>query len=103
MAMLVGRVQPANGARRSAWSLLALLYAIVLATGPLLHHDISCELKSRTHCTSCISGVSGPGLAQASGPPAPLLPAAGFTTVSCEPLLADACARALKGRSPPTV
>jgi hypothetical protein len=99
--MSVSRVRPAGGAWRSAWSLAALLYVFVLATSPLLHHDISCELKSRTHCTTCVSGVSGPGLAQASEFPVLEWPRAGFVTATRDASTAAPCARALKGRSPP--
>jgi hypothetical protein len=101
MGMSVGRIRQPGLAWRSAWSFAALLYAIVLASSPLLHHDIACELKSRTHCTTCASGVSGPGLAQSSEPPAMPLPAVSALPVMGERAPTGACARALKGRSPP--
>jgi hypothetical protein len=34
------------------------LYALVVVAGPFLHHDPACHVKSRTHCTSCVAGVS---------------------------------------------
>ena len=45
-----------------ALALAVSTYALVLAAGPLLHHDLVCHLKSRTHCTSCVAGLSAPGL-----------------------------------------
>jgi hypothetical protein len=82
-------------------SLVASLYLFVLAVGPLLHHDLSCELKSRTHCVICVSGVSGPGLPQAAAPPIFDLPPAGPLPVTRAIQLADRGACPVPGRSPP--
>ena len=57
-----GRDRPAGKRLVSALALALLTYALVLAAGPLLHHDLACHLKSRTHCTSCVAGLSAPGL-----------------------------------------
>ena len=35
------------------------LYAFFLITAPFEHHDLSCELKTPQHCTSCTSSVLG--------------------------------------------
>jgi hypothetical protein len=99
--MSVGRARRVGGGWRSAWTLAALLYAITLAASPLLHHDISCELKSRTHCTTCVSGVAGPGLAHSSDPPALNLPRAGSIAAVHDVPAAAPRARSLNGRSPP--
>jgi hypothetical protein len=34
-------------------------YVVAAALLPLSHHDLACHLKSPTHCTTCIIGVSG--------------------------------------------
>lgn len=80
---------------------VSLIYAFVLAAGPLLHHDITCELKSRTHCVICVSGVSGPGLADASEPPALDLPRAGWLSAARTLYRSDPCTPTISGRSPP--
>ena len=51
---------PAGLRARQAVLLTAALglYALVVAIGPFLHHDLACHLKSRTHCTSCIVSAS---------------------------------------------
>ncbi len=48
--------------RRFASAVLAALaaYVLVLATGPVGHHDLRCHLKSTTHCTACVqASVAG--------------------------------------------
>ena len=52
---------------------LALLYAFVLIGAAFAHHDLDCELKSRTHCTSCVFSQGSAGIAAAL--PVPFLPA----------------------------
>ena len=42
---------------------LALLYAFVLIGAAFEHHDLDCELKSRTHCTSCVFSQGSAGVA----------------------------------------
>jgi hypothetical protein len=37
------------------------LYALILVVGPVLHHDLACHLKSRTHCTVCVVSITAPG------------------------------------------
>lgn len=37
-----------------------LLYAIVLAASPALHHDLICHLKTPTHCTACHASPVAP-------------------------------------------
>jgi hypothetical protein len=43
------------------------LYAFFLMTASFEHHDITCELKTPQHCTSCNSSLVG------SDPEAPVL------------------------------
>ena len=52
---------------------LALLYAFVLIGAAFAHHDLDCELKSRTHCTSCVFSQGSAGIAASL--PVPFLPA----------------------------
>ena len=35
------------------------IYAIFLVASPFEHHDLSCELKTPQHCTSCSSTQLG--------------------------------------------
>jgi hypothetical protein len=35
------------------------IYALFLITSPFEHHDLSCELKTPQHCTSCTSTQLG--------------------------------------------
>jgi hypothetical protein len=44
--------------RRLALAGLAL-YAVFLVASPFEHHDLSCELKTPQHCTSCTSTQLG--------------------------------------------
>jgi hypothetical protein len=50
-----------TGDRRSRFLRLigVSLYALVLALAPFEHHDLSCELKTPLHCTSCASSQLG--------------------------------------------
>lgn len=46
-----------------AWRSLRIIgvacYALFLVTAPFEHHDLSCELKTPQHCTSCASSQLG--------------------------------------------
>ena len=43
-----------------SWRLIGVaLYALFLITAPFEHHDLSCELKTPQHCTSCVSSQLG--------------------------------------------
>ena len=35
------------------------IYAVLLVASPFAHHDLSCELKTPQHCTSCTSTQLG--------------------------------------------
>ena len=47
-----------------------VIYAAFLVASPFEHHDLSCELKTPQHCTSCTSAQLG------SDPQTPLNPGA---------------------------
>jgi hypothetical protein len=61
---------------------LAILYAFVLVGAAFAHHDLDCELKSRTHCTSCVFSQGAAGVA--ASPPVPFLPAPHAVPVTIE-------------------
>ncbi len=101
MAMSAGRVRHVRSHWRSALPLALLTYALVLASGPFLHHDLSCELKSRTHCTTCVAGVAGPGLTPAADSLVPELPPAGAITARGGEPGAFTDQASINGRAPP--
>lgn len=86
---------------QSVLSLAALTYALVLTVSPLWHHDLACELKSRTHCTSCVSGVAGPGLESHAEPPAHQMVPADALPSSYAGRTARSFAGVIQGRAPP--
>ena len=73
-----------NRARRLKPGALALafLYALVLVGSAFAHHDLNCELKSRTHCTSCVFSQGSAGVAASL--PVPFLPTPDAVTVAAE-------------------
>jgi hypothetical protein len=50
---------------------LLALYALLVAVNPVLHDDLTCHLKSPTHCSAC---AASPSAVRLEGV-APLLPA----------------------------
>ena len=32
------------------------VYVVLVATLPLLHHDLACHIQSPSHCTTCLVG-----------------------------------------------
>lgn len=36
------------------------LYALLVISAPVLHHDFACHQKSPTHCVACVSSPSAP-------------------------------------------
>jgi hypothetical protein len=53
------------------------LYALFLIASPFEHHDLSCELKTPQHCTSCTSTQLGSDAPIAVAPGAAQLADAG--------------------------
>lgn len=101
MAMSAGRVRHVRRSTQSLLSLAALMYALVLMASPLWHHDLACELKSRTHCTSCVSGVAGPGLESHAEPPAHQMAPADALPSSCTGRTVRSFIGVTQGRAPP--
>ena len=69
-----------KGRRRLSgrWALVGMaIYALFLVASPFEHHDLSCELKTPQHCTSCTSSQLGSDTHVALAPGAAQLADAG--------------------------
>lgn len=77
------------------------LYAVVLVVAPLLHHDLACHLKSRTHCTACLSSVTASGPQEAAGLIAVDLRSSGALAFDGSSSVPRVSVASLVGRSPP--
>ena len=79
------------------------IYALFLVLSPFEHHDLSCELKTPQHCTSCSSTQLGSDTHVVPTPSAAQLADAGsaasFVTLDEGALLVLRTA----GRSPPSL
>ena len=77
------------------------MYALFLGASPFEHHDLSCELKTPQHCTSCTSTQLGSDTHVILAPGAAQLADAGqanaFVILAEGPLLVVRSS----GRSPP--
>ena len=56
------------------------IYAVFLVASPFEHHDLSCELKTPQHCTSCTSTQLGSDTRIVLAPGAAQLADAGTAT-----------------------
>src|SRR4051795_13124229 len=77
------------------------IYAVFLIASPFEHHDLSCELKTPQHCTSCSSTQLGSDTQVVLSPGAAQLADAGQATAV---VLLDEGTRLVfrtSGRSPP--
>lgn len=82
--------------------LLALaLFTLLVSVSPLLHHDLTCHLKTPTHCTACLASPPASRIERAAGPESwALRRAERVEGLSQEPVdLADVIRT--PGRSPP--
>ena len=77
------------------------IYAVFLVASPFEHHDLSCELKTPQHCTSCSSTQLGSDAPIALTPGAAQLADAG--TASSVVILDEGTLLVVRtpGRSPP--
>jgi hypothetical protein len=100
--MSAGRVRRIRELRHSVLSIAVLAYALALGASPLLHHDLACELKSRTHCTTCVAGISAPGLASAPELHVQDLPRAGTVAPICDVPAAVPSVSSIQDRAPPS-
>jgi hypothetical protein len=88
--------------RRCFRSLVLAMYVAIVATLPLLHHDIACHIQSPTHCTTCVIGSAerAPDVAALSAAQLVLIRSFSLETPRWRaPLLCGD----LSGRSPPAV
>lgn len=77
------------------------IYAVFLVASPFEHHDLSCELKTPQHCTSCASTQLGSDTRIVLAPGAAQLADAGRAAAVV--LLDEGTLLAVRstGRSPP--
>ncbi len=77
------------------------IYALFLVASPFEHHDLSCELKTPQHCTSCTSTQLGSDTHIILAPGAAQLADAGIASPFV--VLDEGTLLALRttGRSPP--
>ena len=79
-----------------------MMYVAIVATLPLLHHDIACHIQSPTHCTTCFIGSAerAPDVAAVSAAQLVLIASFSFEAQGSPlPLLCGD----LPGRSPPAL
>src|SRR5579864_8203052 len=78
------------------------IYALFLVASPFEHHDLSCELKTPQHCTSCTSTQLGSDTHVELAPGAAQLADAGRATALV--LLDEGTLLVVRstGRSPPS-
>lgn len=77
------------------------MYALFVVASPFEHHDLSCELKTPQHCTSCTSTQLGSDTHVVLAPGAAQLADAGRATALV--LLSEGTLLVVRtpGRSPP--
>jgi hypothetical protein len=92
----------ASRRRRRAALVLALgTYMVLIGTNPLLHHDLSCHLKSPTHCQACTSNPSASKVEHRISLDVVRLADSGSIHAPAETLPKLAVAVPTAGRSPP--
>lgn len=77
------------------------IYAVFLVASPFEHHDLSCELKTPQHCTSCTSTQLGSDTQVALAPGVSQLADAGSATSFVLLDTGTLLAVRTTGRSPP--
>ena len=91
-----------RGIRRFAWTALAL-FAIVLVTEQVEHHDIQCHLRTPQHCNACASSPLGSDPHTLATTHNIQLADAGGAVCTARPLAGTILPARSSGRSPPTV
>jgi hypothetical protein len=76
------------------------LYALLVMSAPLLHHDFACHQKSPTHCVACVSSPSAPR-ATAQVVVAPALSELGRVVEAGRRQFRERPLLSLPGRAPP--
>jgi hypothetical protein len=98
---MTGTSGPRHLPLATATALAVGVYAIILMVGPILHHDLACHLKSRTHCTVCVVSVTAPGTHGSAGLVAVDLRADGAIALERALAVTPVSVALLVGRSPP--
>ena len=91
-----------RGIRRFAWMAIAL-FAIVLVTEQVEHHDILCHLKTPQHCSACASSPLGSDPHALGATQHIVLADAGGAVCAARPLAGTVLPSRSSGRSPPAV
>jgi hypothetical protein len=76
------------------------LYALLVMSAPVLHHDFACHQKSPTHCVACVSSPSA-ARATAAVVVTPALSELGRVVEEGRQLFRARPLLALPGRAPP--
>jgi hypothetical protein len=95
-------VLPWSGLRSRTLGLGAgVLFLVVLAGNPLLHHDLACHQRTPGHCDACLSTPLAPRVAEVAIPFPPQLPPAEPIEGTGEKLPRPPLSSPSSGRSPP--
>ena len=87
--------------RRFAWLALAL-FALVLVTEQVEHHDIACHLKTPQHCSACASSPLGSDPHALTTAQPIVLADVGSAICTARALAGTVLPARSSGRSPPT-
>jgi hypothetical protein len=82
---------------------LVTMYIVGAALLPLSHHDVVCHLKSPTHCTTCLTTMSGEAAPHVASLDVWRLVDAGHTTAAERGSLRSAHISSPTGRAPPAL
>jgi len=80
---------------------LLALYALVLVTSPLMHHDLACHRTSLTHCTACTGNPAASRVEQPTIGLLRALPVVGQVETPRSRTICAAVPLHVPGRSPP--
>ena len=81
---------------------LLTIYIASAALLPLSHHDVVCHVKSPTHCTTCLTSVSGEATPHSTALDVWAMAYAGRAMTSERGSLRSAYTSSHTGRAPPT-
>lgn len=82
---------------------LLAIYIAGFALSPLAHHDVVCHLKSSTHCTTCLTTMSGEATSHAASLDVSTMVDAGRAPTNERDALRSAHITSHTGRGPPAV
>lgn len=87
---------------RSLAALGLVLYAVVFAASPVLHHDLACHLKTPTHCDACAMSPPASRVESSFGSGLTHLAQAGRIEMLREQATRSVAPVAQSGRAPPS-